>query len=176
MTKSKELKSAKNIIKEFCNLNNLKTPICCIDNSLEEYGAFYINHKRKIFLNFKKCKHSSKRITHSSINEKTITGVYVHEYAHLLHYNGFYGTLNKHFKKLKEPLIHFRETDIEEDIAESIRLFILNPSLLQEGRPKRYKILSKYFKHSLMPHYTEQFKDIPNNSITLINKWINGEI
>lgn len=176
MTKEKELKYAKSIIKEFCSLNTIKTPICCIDNNIEEYGVFYTKHKRKIFLNFNKCKASSKRISSSTIREKTITGVLIHEFAHLLHYNLFYSQLNSSFKKLKEPLIHFREMDIEEDIAESIRLFILNPSLLHEGRPKRYKILSKYFNHSLMPHYTEQFKDITNKDLLIINKWINGEI
>lgn len=176
MTKLQELKYAKNVIKKFCNLNNLKTPTCHIDNTLVEYGVYYTNHKSKIYLNFNKCKASSKRISSASIKENTITGVLVHEFAHLLHYQNFYSELNSSFKKLKEPLIHFFEMDIEEDIAESIRLFILNPTLLEEGRPKRYKILSKYFKTLDSDHYIEQLKGVSNSSRMIIHRWLNMEI
>ena len=171
-----ELKKAKKILKEFCLLNNIKTPRCIIDNTIDEFGVYYTNNISTIFINLDKCKLSNSKLTHGSIKEYTIIGVLIHEFAHLLHYQYHYDVLHKSFKKLKEPLIHYFERDIEEDIAESIRLFILNPTLLEEGRPKRYKILNKLFKTINTEHYIVQLERLNTQNRIMTQKWILGEI
>jgi hypothetical protein len=170
--KLNEYKDAKSIIKSFCVLNNIKLPICKINNDINYLGEYLIksNKSNSIYINLNKCKKSTKLNTSALIKDKTISGVLIHEFAHYLHYVYFYNLLNKKFKNLKEPLIHYFEIDIEEDIAESIRLFITNPTLLKEGRPKRYKILNDLFKPILYTHYSGLIHSKQNKY--LIN-WIN---
>lgn len=173
MTKKElEYKNAKLFINNFCKVNNLIKPYYRKDNNIKDLGYYYIRTGNKeIILNLNKCHLSTPRKNSACIIDNTITGVLVHEFAHYLHYTLHYNKLINSFKRLKEPLIHFREMDIEEDIAESIRLFITNPSLLNEGRPKRFKILSKYFKSTINTHYTGL---IPITNNDFLYNWIEG--
>ena len=170
--KQLEYKKVKLLIAKFCILNNIQKPTYRINNTIHDYGLYYIKKgNRELIINLNKCHLSTLNKNSCYISDKTITGVTIHEFAHYLHYTLYYNEILKKFKRLKEALIHFREMDIEEDIAESIRLFITNPTLLQEGRPKRYKILSKYFKPLVNIHYTGLVKY--KNSMFLYN-WLEG--
>ena len=154
--KKLELNRAKNLIKKFCILNEINIPITRIKNDLDCLGCYYDDGSRNIYVNLKITVLSSNRNNPAMIKESTITGAIVHEFAHYIHYTTKRNILIDSFKKLKEPLVNYWENEIEEDIAESIRLFILNPSLLKEGRPIRYKILNKHFKSiQNVKHYSE---------------------
>lgn len=172
MTKKQlEYKNAKILINNFCKFNNIIKPTYRFNNNIKDYGHYYAREgNREIVINLDKCKLSNITKNSACVTDTTITGVLIHEFAHYIHYTYYYDILLKSFKRYKEPLIHFREMDIDEDIAESIRLFITNPTLLQEGRPKRFKILSKYFKSLVTTHYTGLIK-----TNDFIINWLNGD-
>lgn len=168
--KQLEYKKVKLLIAKFCKLNNIQKPTYRINNTIEDYGLYYIrNNNRELIININKCTLSTLYKNSCNISDKTITGVTIHEFAHYLHYSLYYKELLTKFKRLKEPLIHYREMDIEEDIAEAIRLFITNPTLLEEGRPKRFKILSNYFKPIVTTHYSGLIK---YKNDTILYNWL----
>lgn len=173
--REKELKYAKGIIKQFCDANNIKVPKCRVQKLDKGLGVFKPSKPNFIFVDIEKCRVSNKRLNATFIKDKTICGVIIHEFAHYIHLNHHYSYLKNCFKRLKEPLIHYFESDIDEDIAESIRLFILNPTLLKEGRPKRYKILSRIFKQINVVHFTELFYHLPMENRYFIVEWIDGK-
>lgn len=144
-SKLNELRNAKNLIKNFCIINNIQTPKTYIKNELNHLGEYLVDGSNRIYVNIKKCAKSNKTTRPDWIIDNTIQGVLTHEFGHYLHIKHKKKELNNSFKRLKEPTIHYHETDIDEDIAESIRLFILNPVLLKLGRPKRYDILKRHF-------------------------------
>ena len=174
--KIKELNRAKRVIKKFCIINKIPIVIIRIKNDLDGLGC-YPNGSRNIYINLELTTITSSRNNPAMIRENTITGTIIHEFAHYIHITTRRRILNNHFKKLKEPLINYWETDVEEDIAESIRLFILNPFLLKEGRPKRYNILSRYFEPiKNVKHYSELFKGLNRQKRRAVNMWIKGVI
>lgn len=177
--KKKELAKAKRIIRNFCKLNNIIPPITKVKNNLDCLGCYHDDGSRDIYINLEATGLASKRNNPAMTRENTIIGSLVHEFAHYIHYitPALRVPLKNKFEKLKEPLTHYWEIDIEEDIAESIRLFVLNPSLLQEGRPKRYKILSRYFKPiKSAKHYTELLKGLDLQKRRAVALWLKGTI
>jgi len=170
----KELRRAKRIVRKFCNINNITTPSTYVSN-LKGLGNFKLS-TNKIYIDIKKCKLSNKYFNSAYINDATITGTVLHEVAHYIHLNFFKEELRTKFKRTKEPLIHYYERDINEDIAESIRLFITNPSLLMDGRPKRYKIISSLLKPLKQPHFTQLFSTLPIEHKRMVNRWIDNNI
>lgn len=79
------------------------------------------------------------------VYENTVIGTMLHEFGHYLHFN-FHKKLTRKFESIrKEPMVHYYERNIDEDIAECIRIAILNPRRLSAGRQKRYRILADIF-------------------------------
>lgn len=166
MTKKEEFKLGYQIIMNFCIVNNIKIPSIIVTTKIKYLGYYHLKKPSNIFINLKKCDRISKKKHPAMIHECTIIGTMLHEFGHYLHY-GYFPKLTKKFKKIKkEPIIHYFERDIEEDIAESIRLFILHPARLVDGRQKRYEILNKifinrrYYPLSLYALYNEKHEKI----------------
>lgn len=174
MTKQQEFNQAQKIINKWCKLNKIQQPIITRED-LHCLGIFRSSIPNTITINITKCKLSSKGINSNNVFDKSITGTLFHELGHYIHIN-WNKDLTKSFKKLKEPTIHYFETDIHEDIAESIRLFISNPSLLMEGRPKRYKILQSKFKNHKRPHFTQLLQNQPLEKRKMIYSWLSQYI
>jgi len=168
--KEKEFNSAKKIVNQWCKLNSIAIPkVECLN--LHCLGLFKKSIPNTIAIDTIKCKISCSKWNSGTIIDNSITGTMLHELGHYVHLN-WYKSITKAFKLLKEPMIHYLETDIYEDIAESIRLFIYNPYLLKEGRPKRYSILLKHFKPLKRPHFTQLLQNQSFEDRKIIYRWL----
>jgi hypothetical protein len=144
MTKLDEFKIGCNIIQYFCNINNIQAPAIVATENIKHMGFYDFDTPNYIYVNLKKCKKTSKNNHPMMVYENTIIGTMLHEFGHFLHFQLFPKLTDKFKKFNREPLLHYREMDIEEDIAECFRLFILHPQRLHKGRPKRFDLLCKY--------------------------------
>lgn len=110
--------------------------------------------------------------------DRTPAGVVAHEVGHYIDFNTRY-TLNLVAKfrsiiPLESSITSYDGDRDFERVAESMRLFILNPRLLEEGRPKAFEILRQRFKPihkapwTIMFHYAQR-KEI---YIDWCQKWI----
>ena len=157
--KHSELANATGLMRAFLDANTWVRmhglePRVEIDEAVSYYGYYPlgVDDWETMYVNLKKCELSTNRNRPGHVKDVTVTGVVMHEFGHMLHHRSYirgqgylYAQLNRRFKQLRrEPLIHFYGMEIEEDIAESIRMFILNPRLLEKGRPKRFAILKDY--------------------------------
>lgn len=174
--KESELRNAKAIIKNFCSVNKIKTPKTYVKNELNHYGEYLVDGSNRLFLNVKMCKKSNKINRNDWIVDKTVKGVLIHEFGHYIHLKYKKRELSSSFKRLKEPTVHFYETDIDEDIAESIRLFILNPTLLKLGRPKRYSILKRNFNQIKYDFCNLSLIGLKTKHKKFTNDWINQKV
>lgn len=98
-------------------------------------------------------------------SDLTGPGILAHEVGHHV------DNLLKVCKKHKRELIHIRrvehklsgyEPNIAEQFAEMMRLFILNPTLLREGRPGRWAFLTKVLE--LRPPHKVAWQAILQNA------------
>lgn len=159
MTNLEEFKIGEEIITDFCNLNCIVIPNIIQTEFICTLGHYSFNHPDSIFINIidndKIAYHEQMSFNNhpAMIYETTIIGTMLHEFGHYLNYTKFIKLINKFNEIENEPIIHYNERKLEEDIAESIRLFIINPARLASGRPERYKILFKYLKHRPYQYY-----------------------
>ena len=151
--KEELLKTANELIIDFCNLNNIKLPTITINNDIKYYG--YYNNK-KITLNLKKSSLPTKTPGYKWSfpgykSDLTIIGILAHEFGHYVDYNILTPKDIFLFNDIrrKEKNVTSYEPNVHESIAESVKLFITNPELLKYGRPLRYDFL----KRKLTPLY-----------------------
>lgn len=73
-----------------------------------------------------------------------------------------------------EPRVSSYEPNASEAFAESMKLFVLNPNLLKEGRPNRYKFLTRLLE--LQPIHDLGWKSVLQHAhpkiISAAEKWI----
>lgn len=172
MTKLEEFDIGCGIISEFCKNNGIKVPEIIISDEIEHIGYYRFDRPDAIYVNVKRCNRTSKNDHPMMIYETNVIGTMLHEFGHYVHFRLF-PWLTKKFSAIKnEPFIKFWERSVDEDIAESIRLFVLNPSLMEKGRTKRFAILSKLMCHGVvlnaLPVY--HLYDKKNEKID-IDKW-----
>lgn len=149
MTKLEEFDIGCNIISEFCKNNSLRVPEIVISDEIEHIGYYRFDRPDTIYVNVKRCNRTSSKDHPMMIYETNVIGTMLHEFGHYVHFRLFPG-LTKKFNAIKnEPFIKFWERSVDEDIAESIRLFVLNPAILALGRKKRFDILSKLMLHGV---------------------------
>jgi len=170
--------------RKFCDVNNLSNIKSFeLNNNLSSFGLFE-NKKSKISLNIKKCKPPTKTpgFCWSYPGYKadlTPYGVVLHEYGHHIHSLDVKNIKNLFEEKTKsENFVTSYEPNVFESIAEAFKLFLGNPDLLEQGRPKRFNIFFKDLK--LKPVINSTWKDVLNNAhprfIDLAEKWIkNGK-
>lgn len=173
MAKLDEFYMGISIVNEFCRLNKIKTPHVVTDDKIAGAGYYAFDKPDTIYINLKNCGKTSKYNNPMMIYESTIVGTILHEFGHYLHFSVF-PELSKKWKNIKnEPHIHYYQMNIDEDIAECIRLSILNPSHIRKGRPVRYTILKNlliidsaiYTPYDIVKSYNKKYEKID------IDKW-----
>lgn len=147
MTKSFILEYGKVAIKYFCHEHEIAVPKVIATTKISHLGFYDYDAPDTLYINLNKCDKGFRDNHPMMIYETTIVGTIIHEFGHYLHYTHLPKRFTKHWIKTlkKEPFIHYRQMDVDEDIAEAIRLFILNPKRLIDGRPLKAELLKKYF-------------------------------
>lgn len=181
----------KQVINMFSEINNLKNqlPEIEVDNYLNNYGQYLALHIRseqvpRIKINLNKCPmpvaiRPIRRWSFTGYKaDRTPTGVLCHEFGH--HY--FFKETNSKkacvamlkIIKQESPITSY-EPNYGESFAEMFRLFMLNPNLLELGRPKRYEYITKELK--LLPIHNQKWEDVLKYAhpriIEVAKKWIN---
>jgi hypothetical protein len=169
---------------DFCELNNLPIPkikiIVC-----RNYGFFQPNAQGGyIGINLP----ATRLPVFNPVNgrlqsfpgnktDRTPAGVLAHEVGHYVDINNRAKfNLASEFRALigVENSVSSYDTIEVERVAEAFRLFILNPKLLQQGRPKAYTILQKHFKpvHQLPWRLAFHYTKAKATYIDWCEKWI----
>lgn len=184
--KQSEFTRAVDYIKEFLDTNGLDHPsnIKHEGYNTRFYGCYYFK-TRRVNINLKKTRTPVKNPGWSWSytgfkSDLTGPGVLAHEIGHHIH-NLIQNSKNRKLIKNSCVFVARREAEVSsyepnyyEMLAESIRLFILNPVFLAEGRPLRYKFLTESF--GLKPLHQEDWRSILRNAhpklIEAGDKWI----
>jgi hypothetical protein len=174
------------LINNFCEFNNIPKPKIEIQNNSRNFGSYYMR-SNKIVVNLKKSR-CPVRIPGRAWSytgyksDLTIGGVIAHEMGHYIDYlkgrkagyREFYSMSCKENAAeiiemiLSEPAITSYSGNgpqshrIPETIAESMKLFILNPDLLRKGRPKAYRIMTEVY--GLKPVVHKSWEEILINA------------
>jgi hypothetical protein len=129
------------LLKKFCRINHIKEPQVICRDGLGSYGLY---DRGEIFIDIKACRPPVKtpgfRWSYTGYKaDLTPAGVIAHELGHHVD-----SRLKKPSRKMStdgEKKVSSYEPNRSEAFAESMKLFLLNPDLLYEGRPKRYQFL-----------------------------------
>lgn len=186
-SKDELLKIGEAVILEFCNINNIKFPNIYIqktmpgtfDHNLYGYYKYSYNKRKKfIMLNINNLKIPTRNPGYSwsypgYVIDATPFGILCHEFGHYITCHN--KKLRKDFSFIKnlEAPVSSREYNLDERMAEAVRLFLTNPQLLKKGRPKRYKILSDYFNPVITSRWKTVLKNADLKFITATENWIN---
>ena len=164
MSKKEELELGKKIIEYFCNLNNMHLPKIIVTNKIAGAGYYQFDKPDTLFIDLKKCDKMTIKNHPAMIYENTVIGTLLHEFGHYIHFR-YFPKLTQAWRKFKtEPHIHYHEREINEDIAECIRIYILLSPRLYFGRPERNAQLDKIFNN---PEYMSY---CPMSIFTLYDK------
>lgn len=186
---------SKQLVNEFLDHNSLNRPSDIVDSSVfnvkrlsklrVDYG-FYETFEQRINVNVKKSRTPVKtpgfQWSYTGYKaDLTITGIMAHEVGHHVHtlFGSGYSRSLKGFILDFTKFIHNEssvssyEPNPYEMFAESMRLFIINPSLLQEGRKKRYEyIVSMGLKPIVDLHWREVLVNAHSRLICGAESWI----
>ena len=164
MTKEQLYQEGLNYISLFCKVNNIKMPkiICYNDNGYYCCGC-YDDNKKIIKIYLKSCANEINNPGYSWSHrhyfvDREPCGVICHEFGHYLHDI----LTNSKLVLPKENKITSYEPDFYERFAETIKLFILNPSLLKEYDQQRYKVLTQKLK--LIPIINDDWETVMNKN------------
>jgi hypothetical protein len=168
-------------LKEFSKVNNLEMPKVSISKAKNNINGCYAFSNKEITVYYKNCRTPVKTPGYAWSytgykSDLTISGILAHEYGHYIDHirgegNNTFSDIN--YKKIinlilteneiidshkyMQPYHHLHET-----IAESAKLFILNPDLLRIGRPKRYELFVN--DYGLKPIVTESWTEVLKNA------------
>lgn len=174
---------AESVIRKFLNVNdiNLKSqPVIKLDYGLDEEisGCYYYKDDLfSIYINPYKCDDYNENLR-CYTSDLTLIGVCIHEFAHFLCYQ-IYPTLTQDYKD-KFPtkrlcLNWYSNTDIDEELAEIIRLYITNPLLIKLIDAQVYRFIRRYFKSAYQTsnsHTHKFYKDYTESTkLDLKTKW-----
>jgi len=159
------------ICQAFLDLNHVPHPEFTIGH-LEEMDAggawgLYIPAEKKIITDVHQCVDAGSGnpdkdgwFFSCGRSDGTPMGVVAHETGHHVHFSKDISGMIKDLDGVtnKEPRVTPYEPNVYEAIAEMMRIFILNPELLKEGRPKRWKYLTNAV--GLKPLHNKPWKTI----------------
>lgn len=160
----------------FCKLNKIPLPKIIKNHNLKSYGV-YVSGQSSITINPKKTRTPVDKpgFAWSFTGYKadlTIAGVMAHETGHYVDYHLNWISDNLNVKK--EPKVSSYEPNKKEVFAEMMKLFILNPDLLKQGRPLRWKFLTENL--GFQPFITDKWENILKNAnpkiISAAKNWI----
>lgn len=131
------------IIKKFCELNNIPMPKISFTNKKSRgLCGFYNWHSSKINIITPSCAKPTINpgfkwsFPHYFV-DKTILGVMCHEFGHYLHEQLGYPNM----KNLGDKITGY-EPNVYERFAETIKIFLTNPDLLKQYNRERYDFLT----------------------------------
>jgi hypothetical protein len=174
--KSENSNYAKSLIQQFCTVNNIPVPKFVVNNRTDCFG-FYRRGTNTITVNEKLCKTPVKTpgFTWSYTGYKadlTVAGVWAHEFGHYV--DNVLQQISSKMNVKGESNVSSYEPNNSERFAESMKLFILNPDLLKQGRPKRYEFLTKIC--GLKPVINDVWEIVLGNAheklITATRNWV----
>jgi len=172
MTKLSDFYMGINIIERFCKINNIKIPNIIKTIEIPGAGYYEFNKPNTIFIDINKCDKMTKKNNPMMIYESTVIGTMLHEFGHYIHFKLFPYLTKKWVKIKNEPHIHYYQMSIDEDIAECMRLCILNPTIIKNGRINRFNILAKllildvvYTPIDIVKTYNKKYEKVD------IDKW-----
>ena len=193
--KGRELSRALGVTKAFLELNGIapvteylwepddgKKPIG--NNPWHDKGWYWFG---RLFVNLKRSRVPVKVPGFSwsftgSKADLTAPGVLAHETGHHVHFQlDRRGTSGSHALlcdirdvKAAEAPVSGYEPNLHETFAEAMRLFVLNPSLLEEGRPLRWKLLTEGL--GLRPLHGVPWREVLRNAhprlIGSLENWV----
>ena len=141
MTKEELFNYGVEIINKFCKLNNIEKPNIVLTKGFRGGNCGEYHYKNKtIYVCLNKC--ATEVINpgwgwshHGYFSDREPAGVVCHEFGHYLHHI----LTNNKMKLTAKGRITSYEPNYYERFAETIKLFMLNPDLLKQYNPKRYK-------------------------------------
>lgn len=134
--------------RQFLALNAIDEPRFFVDD-LDSYGLYV--SPDTVYVNVRK---TSKPVKKPGFRwsftgykaDLTVYGVTAHETGHHVHVKLRRSRVNDLIYSLqvdKEPPVSSYEPNMSELFAEAMKLFILNPDLLRQGRPRRYALFTR---------------------------------
>ena len=154
------------LVRAFCKENAIDMPGIEADNC-RGYHGIYLSGSRVIKYDPRKCRVPVKTPGYSwSFTgykaDLTAPGVIAHELGHHVHFetpNAREVIRDWRWVTEGEPVTtSYGRTKTSEDIAESFKLFLLNPDLLEQGRPMRFNFFTDTL--NLKPMITETWDDV----------------
>lgn len=141
---SSEITSALEVINKFQKINDTNFRLKILLDHDEKANAGYYYEGGEIFVNPMNCEPN----TFGNPEGNSIGNVIIHEFCHYL--DRRYKIFNKYFSYCEEYgqlfLTKYAEDSLEEEIAELLTVYLLNPYILKKHDPERYKWFSKFFK------------------------------
>lgn len=113
------------------------------------------------------------------VSDRTEAGVLAHELGHHVHLSSPDALrVTAKFPWRREQVTSYERSrrgyEAEEAFAETFRLFLLNPSLLSEGRPERYRFLERELGLVTVEtrHWRQVLSDAPAHMSARVLPWI----
>jgi hypothetical protein len=192
-------KDSVTLIKEFCNVNDIPYPKLDLrDNNIGTFGTF--NHKTNLITLYPRNAKTPVKVPGYKWSytgykaDCTLPGVFAHEFGHYLdsylatkmfNQKSAYTSLDKTMQFIldyEKPVSGYidrftnKRAKMSEAFAEVMKLFILNPDLLKQGRPKSYEMIISL---GIVPVVTEEWTEILKNAhpklISAANSWIKAK-
>lgn len=129
------------LVLDILDLNRIPVPFIG-KRTLNSAGLY---NRGKCYVDVESCAKINPKFSYPNFStNKTPQGVICHEIGHYL--TDACRIKVAELKKIKEPPITGYAPNIYEKLAEFLRVFITNPELLREARPKSYGFICKYIK------------------------------
>lgn len=159
--------AALDLCHEFLDMNGVRRPEYVpmqgpIEGKWKSFGM-YDPDLCKVWVNLKKSRPPTRTPGFSWTftgfkADLTVPGIAAHETGHHLHSESDVSMLTVRDAFVGEPSVSGYEPHPGESFAEAARLFILNPLLLLEGRPKRFDFMTDVVK--VRPVHTTPWRDV----------------
>lgn len=174
-------KEGTNLARDFLVENSLSVPeyFDHVPHDKKEKFGYYDRYRQRIFVNLLKCKEPeldfSKNYNYTCWKfDITPVGVICKQTGYHIDQIHDFPSKKKEWTSIKESPVFIKENDPSEDFSDCVRLFICNPDLLKNGRPKRYE----YFRDVLNLRKVVDLpwkiilKNCPDDAIQATIKWI----
>ncbi len=153
-----EILIANSLIKRFKEKNKIRFELKInLDFLLDDIGVYIPSKPKNIYVNPDLAMYADDgdviktKSYHGYINDCSLLGNVMHEFAHFLCYEVYNGIIDKYKKEFpvhkdRLYLCEYSNENVDEEMAEIIRLYLLNPFLLKLIDEKVYKFFRRRFK------------------------------
>ena len=172
----------------FCETNSLVVPTI-VDAPRIKHHGYYIRSKVRCEVNVMNCvapavSDACRSWSYPGYSaDRTPLGVTTHELGHHWHYEAGARQITRAWRNevettSEQPVTSYGATSTHEDIAETLKLFITNPSLLAAAWPTRYEFVRRYLTPIETRHWREILADSPRHVLAASRKIlaVGGEI